>query len=480
MHVDRTKGWTAFVAATLLTGSCVAPRTAESGALESLSGDAESMVMLRLEASVDGKTRNPLDPLSGFKLLLAPLDGVDTPPRVQKLLSPTRQSRNEGWIHFTLPPGDYFLLAVPPGRDQNPPAVVYHLDSARYGILTNTSLTPRKAFWNRDLQEFVVGGKRPPDFEPVGGFWFQVPGTGQAIYAGTLSAECTGLRGIFGNLVGHCAPIKVLDERDRAAALVATLPGSQSALSISVLTAYGDLSHQAQQLRQSPLEMHVSSVTDVGPGVAEARKRPSVMFSGMGDVLALVVLAAEEFDRAADRAAAARTNQALAPCMDRLAQRMDEMNVSAMLQTALADALGVRGDAENQAVATEPVLAGPAVESPQGRILTARVSAVKVRECVQRGTHCLEVGLLARLAEPGTNTSLYAASLRYTSLDVSADPGARYVGMGSLPVESTVACHPVEDYCGEDEGTAIFEAELRQALTTLAAALALRLTGGGA
>ena len=130
MHVDRTKGWTAFVAATLLTGSCVAPRTAESGALESLSGDAESMVMLRLEASVDGKARNPLDPLSGFKLLLAPLDGVDTPPRVQKLLSPTRQSRNEGWIHFTLPPGDYFLLAVPPGRDQNPPAVVYHLDSA--------------------------------------------------------------------------------------------------------------------------------------------------------------------------------------------------------------------------------------------------------------------------------------------------------------------------------------------------------------
>ncbi len=364
---------------------------------------------------------------------------------------------------------------MPPGRDQNPPAIVYHLDSARYGSLTNTSIKAREVFWNAELQEFLVGGKRPADFEPFEGFWFQVPEAGQTIYAGTLLAECAGLRGIFGRLVGHCPPFKVLDERTEAEALLATLPTSTAALSTVPLVAYGDLAPGIRPIDLALLSLQTSSVTDVAPGVGDVRKRPSSVIGTTGSVFVLVVLAAEGIDHAADRAEAAMTSKSLLPCTERLAQKMGEMHVSALLETALSAALPENDVARQQSGEAEP--APP--EQSASQTLTARIAGVKIRECAKRGAYCLEVRLLARLADTATNTSLYAANLVYMSADVSIDPAARHVGLDSLPVESPVACHPVEDYCPDDAGTAVFETELHRALTALADALTLRLASPG-
>ncbi len=76
----------------LLAGSALAA----DDPIESAGAQGKSVVLLRLEASVDGKRRNALDPLSGFKLLLAPLDGGETPPQPQKLRSPSKPSGKEG------------------------------------------------------------------------------------------------------------------------------------------------------------------------------------------------------------------------------------------------------------------------------------------------------------------------------------------------------------------------------------------------
>jgi hypothetical protein len=464
----------------LLAGGPLAARGGASDSIETAEADGQSVVLLRLQASVGGKQRNALDPLSGFKLLLAPLDGGETPPQFQKLRSPSKPSRKEGWIYLTLSTGDYFLLAVPPGRDQNPPAIVYHLDSARYGSLNNTSIKTREAFWNAGLQEFLVSGKPPADFEPMEGFWLRVPDAGHTYYAGTLSAACTGLRGIFGNLVGHCPPLELLDERPQAAALVASLPVSTPALSTVPLVPYGDLAPQARPIDVASLALQTSSVTDVAPGVGEPSKRPSSVIGGTSGVLVLLVLAAEGIDHAADRAAAAKTSQSLSPCMDRLAQRMGEMNVAAVVQTDLSAALLEHNVPREQSDDLERVQPQHPVDQPASRTLTASISVVKVRECVKRGTFCLEVKLLARLADAATDTSLYAANLMYVSPDVSIDPAARHVGLDSLPVESQVECHPVDDYCPDDASTAVFETELRQALKALANALALKLAGTGA
>lgn len=482
IHARCTPIQTALFAAAMVASCLAASRPAQSRADEAIWADGKSVVLLRLEVTVDGKGRNALNPLSGFHLLLADLGSTQPPSAVKPLRSPSKAARQAGWVYVSLEPGDYFLLAVPPGRDQNPPAVVYDLESARYGTLTNTSISAREAFWNAARVEFLLNGPRPADFEEVRGFWFQVPGAGQTLYAGTLSLQCTGFRGVLGRLISHCAPIGVVDESARAEALLATLPGAQGGLASMSLVPYGELAPWVSQSRLVPLTLQATSVTDVDPGAAVPRKSQGVLASGgmaAGGVFTLVVAAAQGVHSVSQRAEADRKNEALAPCMSRLTQRMTELRIAATFEAALADALRRHGVAGGQAVPAGAEPADTVSDSPAGSLLSAHVSNVTLKECRQRDAFCVEVELQARLAQAGTGATLYAATLRHTSADVSTDPAARNEGMASLPASKSSACRAIGDYCDSDEGSALFEAELHQALAALADSVALRLAGAG-
>jgi len=139
-----------------------------------------------------------------------------------------------------LPPGTYYLLVLPPGMEQNPPAVTFHVPSARFGRLAQYKFEPgRGGFWSPDIMGYIFAGTPPQDFHEIPGFWFQVPEGKPVVYIGSLSTACAGGRGLVGSLIDSCSDYDLtLDQKAARSVAAAALPGAET-VEIDSMALYG-------------------------------------------------------------------------------------------------------------------------------------------------------------------------------------------------------------------------------------------------
>ncbi len=462
-------------ACTLLLSAAAWPACAASGGskplgaedLERVRSHEAAVVLLRVAETIDGKrvaTARGGDANRLPRYFLASLDALDAPRKV-RLRAPTRGAADDGWQHLVLSPGTYFLLVLPPGVEQNPPAVVYSTGSGRYGRLTDYAFKHgRGGFWSGDVGAFVFTGETPADFQPLPGFWFEVPRDREVVYAGSLSISCRAGRGLFGSLIDSCGDFEVTDESEAASAL-ATNAFAGLSFDTRLLATYGSLRPAGTVHDARSLPVDAPSAPDVGAAYTGARLAPSATLPGVRpavNLYNLLVAGGELLQLSSDRQRARERSVALQPCLERLSRAVAGFDVGGAFRSALDAAWG----AQSNALAVNP---------PAGALERRRWSIglplLRLREVGQPEQLALELALAVGLQNLATNR-LDAYALVAFGPQASAQhphtPGSPLY-MRFVPERATP--RPLDAWCGPD-GEALLSAEIVTALQNVSAALA--------
>ena len=428
-----------------------------------------AVALLRINASIDGKSVSPLNPgdsNNAVRIYLARLDDMRAPTRVSPAsLSP--DAAIEGWHSLVLPPGIYYLLVLPPGMEQNPPAVVYHAGSARYGRLTQYAFIPgRGGFWSPELMAFVLAGTPPADFQALQGFWFQVPEEGQVVYLGALSVACRSGRGLFGSLIDSCGDFELASDPQSAKQAVAlSLPGL--GVDVRLLVPYGS------PRPGTPLEgVGVMNVVARAPAKMEAaftgsELAPWGVIPGTGRPRSVAVfnLLAIGYELAVRAGADARTEGRMAeirPCIDRLAGPVATIDYASRFAQALGQATRSRG-----------IVLDLGGKEAHHR-LTVSVPVIRLRESGPSNDLALELALEVRIeAADDGNVRHYGVFYSAQELPIQS-PLAPRSPLYALFAPERAMPHPVSAWCGVD-GAALLEKEISAAFARIAVQVAREL-----
>ena len=419
-----------------------------------------AVALVRLNASIDGKPVSPLDPGdNALRIYLARPDGMGAPERVSPtLLSP--DAAIEGWHSLMLPPGMYYLLVLPPGVEQNPPAVAYHAGSARYGRLTQYVFSPgRGGFWSPELMAFILTGTPPADFQALQGFWFQVPEKGQVVYLGTLSIACRSGRGLFGSLIDSCGDFALASDPQSAKQAVArSLPGL--GVDVRLLVPYGRPRPEAHLEELGTVKVVArdsakieaaftgSELASWGVIPSTGRPRPVAVFN-------LLAIGYELATRAGADARAADRMAEIQPCIDRLAGPVAAIDYVSRFVPAFGQAARSRG------------IALDLVGKEARHRLTISVPIIGLRESGSSNDLALELALEVRIeAANGGDVRYYGVFHSAPELPIRS-PLAPRSPLYALFAPERAMPHPVSAWCGID-GVALLEKEISAALARIA------------
>ena len=392
-----------------------------------------AVVLLRVAGTIDGKVIAPgrsSDANRLPRMFVASLDSLDAPKRT-RTAALTPASADEGWQYLLLPPGTYFLLVLPPGVEQNPPAVAYSVAAGRYGRLTDYALKQgRGGFWSGDLGGFVFAQSQPPDFQPLPGFWFEVPHDPGVVYVGSLSTTCKGGRGLFGSLIDSCSDFDLTDESTAAGALAAAaLPG---------------LAFGGARLEASPT-LH---------GVRPAVSLYNLLVTG-GQLLHQ----SSEAQRA--RAQAAQ----LQPCLEGLSSSIAGYDAAAAFASALVAAPG-----PSRETATAAGVATAAEAASAHRRWSVALPILRLRDAGAPDSLVLELALAVRLENLDT-ARLEAYALMVSGPEPPAqDPHSPASPLYMRLVPERAEPRPLDEWCGAGGG-ALLHAEIERAMKNIAAQL---------
>ncbi len=156
-------------------------------------------------------------------------------------VSPSLESRKEGWMYLVLKPGTYYLSFFPPG-----------------------SMEPRK-FDDESPQ--------------ISAFRFYVPKGEPIMYVGSLSVSCKWSKGIFRNFIGRSSKIVVTDETESA-----------KKIAQASLIKYGQMSTSLMQ-QSTPFTIDKHVPMGVMTGDTKIFAKPGLMGRAIGQGMA----PAEEF-----------------------------------------------------------------------------------------------------------------------------------------------------------------------------------------
>ena len=421
-----------------------------------------ALVLLQFSAVVDGKQTAGIrggDSNRQLRFYLARLDDLDAPKQVTPA-APSEAAGNEGWRYLVLPPGAYYLLVMPPGVDQNPPAVAYDTGSGRYGRLTHYEFKPgRGGFFSPELRVFVFRDSRPADFQELEGFWFQVPGDAQLVYLGSATVNCKGGRGLFGSLIDNCSDYALtLDAqagRDVAASL---LPGLDVAP--LALVPYGKPRAGVSVPQVSTLAVTSRTSSGLAPAFTGAELTPSLTIFGTDKVFVLFNLLSaggRALGRAAEEQRAEQRAADIQPCIDRLAEAITGAPPAAEFASILAagSSTGVAGQ-------------------DAGHRLAVSVPILRLRQSGQPQDLALELGMEVRLEDTQSGRLDYYSLLLYGPDVPSQNPHARLSPLYMRIVSERAPTHPKAEWCG-DGGPALLTAEIAAGLKHVAAQVALDL-----
>lgn len=468
----------ALLLTAVLTGSSLAivtqvphavasPAADSSPALDKAGGEERAVVLLNLRGTIDGKAVTKVgSPASNdvFTVYLASLDELAAPG----LVKPQRLDKRAeagGWHAWLLQPGMYYLLILPPGVGQNPPAVAYHAPSGRFGRLTRYEFAPgRGAFWSSELMMYVFDGPAPADFEPLPGFSFEVSSPKRVVYLGSLSIACKAGRGLFGSLIDSCGDFELTGDTTGAQQLAQqAFPGM--AVEARNMMRYGE---PAPGLRLGDLAA-MSVVTDAPVGVASGiggtALRPSGTVHGVGQGFMVYNLLAATFEmtkNAQDRQRAEEAAARLAPCMQRLGASFDQTGYRAALVQSLEQAAAARGITMKLPGTGESSAAEP------GLRLSAH--APTMRLVANGGPETLALDLIVdlRLYDEADGRLRYASLL---SFGPELRPRTPFVERSPLylrPVGTRPPARAIIEWCGE-HGPALLAEDIGAGLQSVAA-----------
>jgi hypothetical protein len=371
-----------------------------------------------------------------------------------------------------LPPGVYYLLVVPPGVEQNPPAVAYHAGSARYGRLTQYKFEPgRGGFWSPELMAFILAGTPPADFQELQGFWFQVPEDKQVVYLGSLSTVCRSGRGLFGSLIDSCDDYEFMNDRQSAKEAVAS---SLRGLTVDALpmVLYGQPRGGTRLRELGAMNVVARPPTKITAASTEAEMAPWGVIQGTGKPIAVYNLLAIGFELAARASAESRAKDRVAeaqPCIDRLSKAVGTIDYSSRFVTALGEAarsLGSALDLNSGRHAAETAQSKSARYS-----LTTSLPILHLREVGQPQYLALELALNVRLEDVDSKSVGYYSALYYAPELPMQNPLAPLSPLYARLAAQRAKPRSISEWCGAD-GPALLAEEISAALEQIAAQVA--------
>jgi hypothetical protein len=433
---------------------------------------AAATVLMQIRTTIDGKDVSggrASDSNKTVRIYLARIGESKAPERIVAT-APTRAAANDGWRQMQLLPGSYYLLVLPPGMEQNPPAVVLHLPSARFGRLTQYKFIPgRGGFWASELGGFALAGEAPAEFRALTGLWFDVPEGRPNIYVGTLSAACTGGRGLFGSLIDSCSDYEI-SVNPKAQELASNMLALAEPVAIATLAPYGNPLDGVALRDRGPMTLAMSSASPLVAAFHGALLAPWGMLHGtdrdIGLFNLLAVAAAGAAD-AANRLKAEKLSAQMQPCLQQLSAVVPAVDYVTPFSAALSEAARARGIALtlNAAPVSAPAASGQA--GMPGVRMTISVAMLNLMESVAAGSLSLRLGLRVRLESPEGGHVLYDGLLLYAE----GFPPQNPLGQGSRLYERLMPeraqPRPIADWCG-DGGTALLQQEISIGLRQIA------------
>lgn len=441
--VTRWFGCGAICAAVLAMNTVAAAADAPPSVVENPSAPAKVPVLLQLLLTVDGR---PRDPVNSLKLYSARLDSPD-PPR---LLSPTivAGARGDGavWVRLAFEPGSHFLLVLPPGLSQNPPAVAYHAPSARYGRLVRYGTESlRGAIWQASIGGFVYTGSAPDHFRPLEGFLLQVPRAAGAVYGGTLTILCTDGAGLLRDLIRVCSDISVSDRHAEAPAVA----GDTEAVSNPV-TPYG-MPLAVLDLRGEGLIIEgvhkASAVTAADRGAMPLAVPPRVMAPGpAANLFNLLMLGGKLSADAANSRFAGAQAEAWRPCLHELANESAAEGFEALILEGAGRARQAAWEADRDrgSVPTRPGM----IDFNLAIELTPQ--QLQMASCRDAEHFCLEMAMRVTVRDLAAGRPIFDAVTVYAD-DLNADDPLRAARRQlQLRTEERPAAKTRHAWCGKD------------------------------
>lgn len=443
----------------------IAIRPPTAGEVDNVQQGRAAVALFRINASIDGKPvslSSPGDSNNALRIYLASLDEMGAPTRVAPA-SFSEIAAAEGWHYLMLPPGVYYLLVLPPGVEQNPPAVAYHAASARFGRLTQYRFEPgRGGFWSPELMAYVLGDARPQDFRALPGFWFQVPKNGQVVYLGSLSVACRSGRGLFGSLIDTCSDIDVANDLPSARQSVATALRGLSVEALP-LVAYGQARPGTRLAGQGAMDVVARAPAKIAAAFTGSVLAPWGVIHSTGRPRAVAVynLMAIGFELATRAGAESRAETLRAevqPCVDRLAAAADTIDYATRFAPALEQAVASLGGFARE---------GASATAGKGLRLTVAVPLIRLREAGQSNELALEFGLEVRIEAPDRGIVRYeSAWYSAPELPVQSPLAPRSPLYARFVPERPIA-RPVSAWCSA-EAAALLEKEVSAALSHIA------------
>lgn len=425
-----------------------------------------TVVLFQVEATRDGKPLSPPLPADGnlmFRFYLANLEELAAPERISPS-SASAAAAGQGWRHLLLSPGSYYLLILPPGMEQNPPAVAFHAPSARFGRLTRYSFSPGRAgFWAPEMTGFVFSGPPPPDFEMISGFWFQVPRNTAGVYLGSVSTDCIGGRGLLGSLIDSCSELVVSSKPEAAQQIFASMVPQAGPLTLAPLLPNG-MPRAGTRLRElGTTDIILRGPAELKAAYTGAELAPWSTFHGVGQsagILNLFAILAESATRAgAEKEATLRGAQTMA-CTEALASTLATFDYAAQLVPTLEQA-GLR--------VASPTPAGTAARVDNR--LAIDVPILQLRQSGSPDHLALELGISVRLESADGEDVLYRSVLFHAAdypVQVVERHGLRAYGR---LVPERPQPRPLTQWCGR-EGVEVLKGDIERGLQYIAAQIA--------
>ena len=415
-----------------------------------------ALVLFQFSAVVDGKQTAGLrggDTNRQPRFYLARLEDLDAPKQITPA-APSEAAGKEGWRYLVLPPGTYYLLVLPPGVEQNPPAVAYDAGSGRYGRLTHYEFKPgRGGFYAPELGVFVFRQSRPADFKELEGFWFEVPRDTPVVYLGSAAVTCTGGRGLFGSLIDNCSDYELtLDAQAARDAAASLLPGAD--VVPLALAPYGKPRTGVSVAQVSKLAVTSRASSELATAFTGAELTPATEIYGTDKAFALFNLLSaggRALGRAAEERRAEQRAADIQPCIDRLAETIASAPPAAGFASVLAagsSADGAEQDASHRLVVSVPIL--------------------RLRQSGQPQDLALELGMEVGLEDVASGRLDYYSLLLYAPDLPKQNPHVRLSPLYARLVQERAPTHPVAEWCG-DGGPALLTTEIAAALKQVAA-----------
>lgn len=461
-----------------LTSSCLpilaqaplaiaSPAADSSRALETTASDGRAVVLLNLRGSIDRKSVTAIgSPVSNnvFAVYLASLDELSTPKQTEPRRLDKRAAA-QGWHAWLLRPGLYYLLILPPGLGQNPPAAAYHVPTGRFGRLTRYEFTPgRGAFWSPELMMYVFDGPAPADFEPLSGFWFDVPSPGRVVYLGSVSMACKAGRGLFGSLIDSCSEFELTDDAAGAQQLaLQAFPGL--AVEAGHMTHYGEPMPGLRLGDLAATSIISEAPAGVAAGMGGAGLDPWATVHGTGQAVMVYNLLAATFEMAQSAKEKRQAEEAaarLAPCMQRLGTSLDQAGYRAALVQSLEQAAAARGIAVQRPGEGETLAAEP------DYLLSANAPMVRLVASGGPETLALDLTVDVRLYGAADRKLRYASLL---SFGPEFQPLSPFIDRSPLYLRRVATRPPpraVAEWCGES-GPALLAEDIDTGLQSIAA-----------